>query len=133
MATVFTKRIIAYVLDFFVVSAVMWIIAYFLSLGVNPADSYQVYQFLPYIVPVLIMVYFILCEKFMGATVGKSLMSLSVKSQNGFDISWAQAIVRNLTKIFWFPIIFDWLIGKLLNKDRIFNVISKTVVVHDSF
>ena len=133
MTTVFTKRIIAYVLDFFVVSAVMWIISYFLSLTVKPADSYQIYQFLPYIVPILIMIYFVLCEKYMGATVGKSLMSLEVKSENGSDISWLQAILRNVTKIFWFPIIFDWLIGKLLNKDRIFNVITRTVVVHDSF
>ena len=133
MATVFTKRVIAYVLDFFVVSSVMWIISYFLSLTVSPADSYQVYQFLPFIVPVLIMVYFTLCEKFMGATVGKSLLSLKVKSDNGSDISWLQAFIRNLTKIFWFPIIFDWLIGKISDKDRILDVITKTVVVHDSF
>ena len=30
MTTVFSKRVIAYVLDFFVVSAVMWIVSYFL-------------------------------------------------------------------------------------------------------
>ena len=133
MATVFTKRVIAYVLDFFVVSAIMWIISFFLSLMIKPVDVYQAYQYLPYIVPVLIMVYFVLCEKVMGATVGKSLLYLKVKSQNGYNISWLQAIVRNITKIFWFPIIFDWLIGKFLHKDRLFDVITKTVVLHDSF
>ena len=74
---------------------------------------------------------FVLCEKFFGATVGKSLMYLQVKSKNGADISWPQAIVRNLTKIYWFPIIFDWAIGKALNTDRILNNITKTIVIDE--
>ena len=56
-------------------------------------------------------------------------MSLEVKSKNGYDINWMQAIVRNLTKLYWFPIIFDWLIGKLLHSDRILNNITRTTVV----
>lgn len=56
-------------------------------------------------------------------------MSIEVKSQNGADISWPQAIVRNLTKIYWFPILFDWLIGKFLHSDRVLNGITRTVVV----
>ena len=91
----------------------------------------MVYQYFPYVTPVLILVYFILCEKFNGATVGKSLMYLQVRSKNGALISWPQAIVRNLTKIYWIPIIFDWAIGKILRTDRILNNITKTVVVDE--
>jgi len=131
MASVFTKRIIAYIMDFFVVSAFMWIISYLLSLVVAYNDFYSVYRVMIVVVPILIMVYFIFCEKTFGATVGKSLMMLQVKSKNGYDINWAQAIVRNLTKIYWFPILFDWLIGKILHKDRILNEITKTTVIED--
>ena len=60
MATVFTRRVIAYVIDFFVVSAIMWILSYFLFAIVGAKNIYQVYQFLPVIVPILIMVYFLL-------------------------------------------------------------------------
>ncbi|WP_432644728.1 RDD family protein [Methanobrevibacter sp.] len=129
MVSVFSKRIVAYFADFFVVSAFMWILSYLLSLvlGVNN----PIYQYFIYVVPVLIMVYFVLCEKLVGASVGKSLMYLQVMSQNGANISWSQAIVRNLTKIYWIPIIFDWAIGKILKKDRFFNTISKTVVVDE--
>ena len=74
---------------------------------------------------------FVLCEKFMGATVGKSLMYLQVRSKNGAKISWPQAIVRNLTKIYWVPIVFDWLIGKLLKTDRILNNITRTIVIDE--
>ena len=129
MATVFTRRIIAYVIDFFVVSAVMWILSYFIFAIMTPNTVYSVYQFVPYLVPIFIFAYFVLCEKFFGATVGKSIMFLEVKSKNGADISWPQAIVRNLTKIYWFPIIFDWLIGKFMNTDRILNSITRTVVI----
>lgn len=118
-------------MDFFVVSAFMWIISYLLSLVVAYNDFYSVYRVMIVVVPILIMVYFIFCEKTFGATVGKSLMMLQVKSKNGYDINWAQAIVRNLTKIYWFPILFDWLIGKILHKDRILNEITKTTVIED--
>ena len=131
MATVFTRRVIAYVLDFFVVSAVMWIISYLLYLLISHNNIYSIYQFFPFLVPVLILVYFAICEKFAGATVGKALMYLQVRSKNGAKISWAQAFVRNLTKIYWIPIIFDWLIGKILKTDRILNNITKTIVLDE--
>ena len=131
MVSVFTRRIVSYIMDFFVVSAFMWVISYLLSLIVGYNDFYFVYQAMLVIVPIIIFVYFVLCEKFFGATVGKSLMYLQVVSNNGRDISWPQAIVRNLTKIYWFPILFDWLIGKILKKDRILNEITRTVVIDE--
>ncbi|WP_405305304.1 RDD family protein [Methanobrevibacter sp.] len=131
MVSVFTRRIIAYVLDFFVVSSFMWIVSYLCFLVINPVDVYYVYQIFPVLVPILIMAYFVACEKIKGATVGKSLMYLQVRSRNGAYINWAQAIVRNLSKIFWIPIIFDWGIGKFLDKDRILAYITKTVVVDE--
>ena len=131
MASVFSRRVVSYILDFFVVSAFMWIVSYFLYFILSPAGVYSIYQLFIYVVPILGFVYFVLCEKMAGSTVGKSLMFLQVKSRNGADISWMQAIVRNLTKIYWVPIIFDWLIGRILNTDRVFNNITRTVVVEE--
>ena len=132
MATVFTRRIIAYIIDFFVISAFMWIIAYLISILFDPYNLNPVYHTFQYIVPVLILVYFISLEKLKGATVGKSLMYLRVVSRNGYRISWLQAIIRNLTKIFWFPIIFDWGIGRILaRRDRLLGIFTKTVVVNE--
>lgn len=130
MASVFSRRIIAYVIDFFVVSAIMWIISYLSSLIVGPVDIMGVYGILPYFVPILGFVYFVFLEKTRGATIGKALMYLEVRSRNGAYINWAQSIVRNLTKIYWIPIIFDWAIGRFMNSDRLFANITKTVVVN---
>ncbi len=131
MVSVFSRRVGAYILDFFVVSAFMWIISYLISLVISPQNYYDVVQYFVYIVPILIFVYFVLCEKSFGSTVGKSLLYLQVRSKNGANISWPQAIVRNLTKIYWFPIIFDWAIGRFLNTDRILNNITRTVVIDE--
>ena len=130
MATVFTRRIIAYVIDFFVVSAFMWIVSFLVSLIFSPLDVISVYNMFPYLVSILGLAYFVVLEKSKGATVGKALMYLEVKSRNGYNINWAQAIVRNLTKILWFPIIFDWLVGRIMNTDRLFGKITRTVVVN---
>ena len=132
MASVFTRRVIAYILDFFVVSAFMWIVSYLCYLLMNPYETYSVYQFFPIILPIIILLYFILLEKTKGATVGKALMYLEVRSRNGARINWAQAIVRNLSKVYWVPIIFDWAIGKLLkSNNRILGDITKTVVIDE--
>ncbi len=133
MATVFTRRVVAYILDFIVVSAIMWILSYFIFGIVGAKNFYSVYQYFIYIVPFLIFVYFILTEKFAGASIGKAILGLEVKSSNGADISWLQAIVRNITKIYWIPIIFDWLVGKILRTDRILNNITRTVVVNSRY
>jgi uncharacterized RDD family membrane protein YckC len=132
MASVFTRRVIAYVIDFFVVSAFMWIISFLLSIFINPYGTFQIYTYLPYVVPIIGLLYFVYFEKTQQSTVGKSLMYLRVISRNGYPITWVQAIVRNLTKIFWFPIIFDWALGKLFrSSDRLFGAFTKTLVVNE--
>ncbi len=132
MATIFTRRIIAYVIDFFVVSSFMWIISFLLSIFINPYGTFQIYNYLGYVVPIIGLVYFVYLEKTKQATVGKSLMYLKVVSRNGYPITWMQAIVRNLTKIYWFPIIFDWALGKIFkSNDRLFSVFTKTMVINE--
>ena len=127
----FTRRVIAYILDFFVVSAFMWILSYLCFLLSNPVDVYYVYQFFPVLAAILILAYFIACEKIKGATVGKALMYLQVRSRNGAYINWPQSVIRNLSKVFWIPIVFDWAIGKFFKHDRILAYITKTVVVDE--
>ncbi len=139
--SVFSKRVFAYILDFIVVSALMWVVSYFIYMIVGAGNVHTIYDYLPFFVAVVILLYFILCEKLAGASMGKAIMRLEVRSKimrlevrskNGAYISWPQAIVRNLTKIYWIPIIFDWAIGKLLKTDRILNNITRTVVIDAS-
>lgn len=132
MANIFSRRVIAYIADFFVVSAIMWIVSYLIYLVINPYETYKVYSYFPYVVPVLIFIYFVFLEKIKGSTVGKALMYIQVRSKNGAEISWTQAIVRNLTKLFWVPILFDLILGFIFTRDdRLFNSLTKTIVVDE--
>ena len=132
MANIFSRRVIAYVADFFVVSAIMWIVSYLMYLIINPYETYKVYSYFIYVVPFLVFFYFVILKKFKGSTVGKALMYIQVRSKNGAKISWAQAIVRNLTKLFWIPILFDLVLGFIFTReDRLFNSITKTIVVDE--
>ena len=133
----FLKRTIAYILDFFVVSAFMWIVSYFAYFFINYFNMFQIYHYFVFVLPILIILYFTILEKNLGATIGKRLMFLEVKSAvprrgrlgKDYSISYSQALIRSLSKIYWFPIIFDWLIGKFLKTDRLLNNITRTVVV----
>ena len=136
----FLKRTIAYILDFFVVSAFMWIISYFAYFGINYLNMFQIYHYFVFILPILILLYFTILEKNLGATVGKRLMFIEVKASvprrgrlgRDYSITYSQALIRSLSKIYWFPIIIDVIIGKITGKTRLLDGISRTTVVEEN-
>lgn len=136
----FLKRTIAYILDFFVVSAFMWIISYFAYFFINYLNMFQIYHYFVFILPILILAYFTILEKNLGATVGKRLMFIEVKSTvpkrgrlgRDYSISYAQALIRSLSKIYWFPIIIDVILGKITGKTRLLDGITRTTVVEEN-
>ena len=133
------KRVIAYILDFFVVSAFMWIISYFAYFFVNYFNMFQIYHYFVFILPILILIYFIVLEKNLGATVGKRLMFIEVKAVTprrgrlgrDYSITYMQALIRSLSKIYWFPIIIDVILGKITGKTRLLDGIARTTVVEE--
>lgn len=128
-----TKRFIAYILDFLVVFAFMWPISYLLFLFANPVFKYQVYHYFPITAPVLILIYFVFCEKIRGATVGKLLMFIEVQNENAERISYKEAIIRNISKIGWVLILIDYILGLLYGSkdDRLLGQLSHTKVVEE--
>ncbi len=136
----FGKRAVAYILDFFVVSAFMWIISYFAYFFINYFNMFQIYHYFVFILPILILLYFTVLEKNLGATVGKRLMFIEVKSAvprrgrlgRDYSITYTQALVRSLSKIYWFPIIFDVILGKITGKTRLLDGITRTTVVEEN-
>ena len=135
----FLKRTIAYILDFFVVSAFMWIISYFAYFFINYFNMFQIYHYFVFILPVIILLYFTILEKNLGATIGKRLMFIEVKSTvpkrgrlgRDYSITYTQALIRSLSKIYWFPIIIDVILGKITGKTRLLDGITRTTVVEE--
>lgn len=78
--------------------------------------------------------YLIASEKLYGKTPGKKLLSLIVVDYNGIKINWQQSIIRNITKIVGQFLLFDFLIGMLVNENpeksqRAMDVVAKSQVL----
>ncbi|MDR0911129.1 MAG: RDD family protein [Methanobrevibacter sp.] len=133
MKNLMKKRIIAYIADFFVVSAILWIITWLLGLYIVPNSMFVLYDYFIVISVLFCLFYFIILEKIYGQTIGKELVFLKVKDFNNKKITYKQSLIRNISKIFWIIIIFDYIIGIIIKKenDRILGVISKTKVVEN--
>ncbi|MCL2687456.1 MAG: RDD family protein [Methanobrevibacter sp.] len=135
MVSIFTKRVLAYIADYFVVSAIMWVIVQILYF-IFPSIISFAYEFI-ILAPVVGFIYFVILEVNRGATVGKHLLFLEVVSTLNFNyfgkVTYKQAILRNLSKIYWVPIIIDLLIGRLIgsSNERILGRISRTEVINE--
>ena len=136
----FGKRVVAYILDFFVVSAFMWIISYFAYFLINYFNIFQIYHYFVFVLPILILLYFTILEKSIGATIGKRLMFIEVKSAvprrgrlgREYSLTYSQALIRSLSKIYWFPIIFDVILGRITGKTRLLDGITRTTVIEEN-
>ena len=135
MVSMFKKRALAYLIDYLVISAFLWILAQILAIFVIPFSFFIIYNYFMFLLPVLIIFYFVLLEKNKGRTIGKDILDLRVVSEDGKSISYKEAIIRNLSKLYWIPIIIDLIIGKYVGEsnERIFGRWSKTMVIEQRF
>ena len=66
----------------------------------------------PLIVGILMVLYFAFFEvNWDGATLGKRLIGLKVKSINNGKIGFDKSIIRNISKIYWVLLLLDWIVG----------------------
>ena len=101
---------------------------------------FQIYHYFVFILPFLILLYFTILEKNIGATVGKRLMFIEVKSAvprrgrlgRDYSITYSQALIRSLSKIYWFPIIIDVILGRITGKTRLLDGITRTTVIEEN-
>lgn len=91
-----------------------------------------VLAYYPSIVLVIVtMAYFTLFEAKTNKTIGKKMMKLYVSDYDGY-MTYKKAFIRNLTKLFWVPLIFDIIIGKIMNyPSRLFDKLAGTDVYSD--
>lgn len=102
-------RLIAYVIDSIIIVIIAAIISVVTALGffVLGWGSLMVLG----IMGVLYFLYYSIMDFAWGATLGKKIMGLSVQSTDGQRLTFINAFIRNLSKIFWLILFLDWLIG----------------------
>jgi uncharacterized RDD family membrane protein YckC len=67
----------------------------------------------PLIYGIFALLYFIIMETMMGATLGKKILGMQVQMTNGSKITFDKSFIRNISKLFAVFLILDWLIGIL--------------------
>ena len=119
------RRIIAAIIDG-VIMLVIWMIVAF-ALIFTPGGLWV----MPFFSGVLWILYSVVLEGMMGATLGKRLMSLRVIATEG-PMDFIKALIRNVSKIYWLFILADWLIGFITDGDprqRFLDRVADTTVV----
>lgn len=80
--------------------------------------------------------YEVILERIFSQTIGKKVLGLMVVDQSGIRITWTQAVIRNLSKIFDL-LLLDVVLGMILEKQnpektqkqRGMDILAETIVV----
>ena len=128
----FIKRLSACIIDFIVVFLLTAIVNNLLFIPISLLKVQIISAYYPYVVTVLVtLAYFTIMEAKTNKTIGKSIMKLYVSDEEGY-LSYFSAFVRNITKCFWVPLVFDVILGKLLGlPSRLFDKLAGTDVYAD--
>ena len=127
------RRFIALLVDIVILTLFMYVVSaivflLFAQLGIFSALNYWII-----VGAIIIIVYFTFMEGMTSSTLGKKLFKLKVKAVNG-NMSYIKALIRNLSKIYYFPLIVDVILGFIFgdSNDRILDKISGTYVISES-
>jgi len=118
MASIFIKRTLAFIIDAIIITAVMWILSALLYPLIIVSGTFYIFNVWLLILALITLYYFTYMEKNKKTTLGKSVMNLRVISLEG-ELTYRNAIIRNLSKILWFPIIFDLIAGSLSTSNHL--------------
>ncbi len=102
-------RLIAYIIDSIIIFVIAAIISFAAAFGVYALGWGSL--IIVGIIGILYFLYYSIMDFAWGATLGKKIMGLSVQSANGQKLTFINAFIRNLSKIFWLFLFLDWLIG----------------------
>ena len=116
------KRFEALIIDMIIVTLFTYLVDNILYIILALLNIPVTLAFYPYIVLVVVtMAYFTGFEAKTNKTIGKKMTNLYVSDEDGY-MSYEKAFVRNITKLYWIPLIFDVILGIALKRpSRLFD------------
>jgi len=111
------KRVIAYIID----AIIVWVIALIITIVAIPFWYFGGYGIFFFglgalIYAVFAILYWAVQDAFMGGSIGKKIMALQVVGTTG-PLDIVKAFIRNVTKAFWWLLLFDWIVGLAMEGD----------------
>lgn len=128
----FVLRTKALIIDAIIVTLFSMLVNNILYIILSIINNQFLLAYYPTIVLIVVtMLYFTIFEAKTNKTLGKKVTHLYVSDEEGY-MSYRKAFIRNLTKIYWVPLVIDIIIGKLLNyPSRLFDKLAGTDVYSD--
>jgi len=114
-------RLVAFIIDVVIIAVVLTLLAlavtvpYFLSGGAVAFTGFFFGGF-ALLSGIILILYFPLMESSSGASIGKHAMHLRVVSKSGSNPTFAEAFVRNISKIYWLLLLLDVIVGLAVTK-----------------
>ena len=127
MVELLRERLYAFIVDFLIVTAVMYILTVLVYPAVILLNLFSIYSYWLPLLAVITPLYFSYLE-YHGGTPGKRLQGLKVVSEEG-DLQPWQVVLRNLSKVLWLPLAVDVPLGYLKGHLRILDAIARTAVI----
>jgi uncharacterized RDD family membrane protein YckC len=115
------RRVVAFVIDALIVYFVVGLVvilaaASFLVLSVPGVFDAILGDVFTFLVGVILVLYFAAFEVLAGASVGKQVMGLKVVASGGRAPNAMEALVRNVSKLYWLLLILDIIVGLAVSK-----------------
>ncbi len=131
------ERLIAYIIDGIIVYVVLGLITVLVALPTlftgGPAFFSAFFGGLAVLWGLGFVLYFAVTESTWGASIGKRLFKLKVVSNSNSNPNFAEAFVRNLSKLYWLLLLLDVVVGLATSKgyqQKYSDHFMGTTVVH---
>ncbi|MBS3782494.1 MAG: RDD family protein, partial [Candidatus Thermoplasmatota archaeon] len=121
------KRLIAYLIDFIVSSMLIYLVFFFLTIGL--LDPSMIWYF-PMTAGMVQVFYSAALEYASKKTIGKAIMKIEVESLT-YSFETSDAIIRNLSKLHGILVLLDWVAGMASEGDprqRYLDRLTETTV-----
>jgi uncharacterized RDD family membrane protein YckC len=115
------RRVIAFVIDALIVYFAVGLLvilaaASFLVLSVPGVFVAVLGSVFTFLVGIILVLYFVAFEVLAGASIGKRVMGLGVVASGDRPPSAVEALVRNVSKLYWLLLILDIVVGLAVSK-----------------
>ena len=130
MPGLWKKRFIALIVDFLIITLLLWVIVAVIYPVIALLNLFALFYVWVPIAAILIVAYFTYFEGKYCTTPGKTVRKLKVRPKEG-KMTYRTALIRNLSKILWLPLILDVIIGFAVGKprERYLDRLAKTEVI----
>ena len=114
------ERLIALVIDYIIVYVVLGIIALLIAIPAFLTGGLGLFGALfgglAFLWGIIFVLYFAVTESSSGASIGKRIFHLKVVSKTGANPTFTEALIRNISKIYWLLLLLDVIVGLALSK-----------------